>query len=217
MKRSVLPPGRRSWDPADRLMVGALTGGLVTAALVSITGFVSPSLVALGTLWATLLVSDRRSANSRNSSHAKTVVRVNDLALAFPADPGSGLRGGRLLPVLPRREDIPRLTVATIALLGLSACTGISSPGTPSQEASAYEAVISSMIDGVEIQPDGLDQLPVLFIEAFASGGIPLVVQVEVVAAFDESYDVRFIDDREAATEADEAAQSVVMPKAADT
>lgn len=46
-KRS-LPRGRQPWDPANGLRVGTLTGGLVGAAVVAITGLSNIWIIAVG-------------------------------------------------------------------------------------------------------------------------------------------------------------------------
>lgn len=43
-----LPPGRQPWDPANGLRIGALSGGLVGAAVVALTGLSNAWIVAVG-------------------------------------------------------------------------------------------------------------------------------------------------------------------------
>jgi len=69
------------------------------------------------------------------------------------------------------------------------------------KEAEIYEAVITDLSDQFRF----VDPIPnrdlVLYVEAFDLEGIPLQVQVDMVAAFIDRYDVRFVDAREEAVD----------------
>lgn len=46
MKRSAISPGRAPWDPVNGLRIGALTGGLIGAALIALSGVASFWIIA---------------------------------------------------------------------------------------------------------------------------------------------------------------------------
>lgn len=70
-----------------------------------------------------------------------------------------------------------------------------------SKEAAVYEAVIADLSDEFRIVDPVPDRDPVLYVEAFDLEGIPLRVQVDMVAGFIDRYDVRFVDEREEAVD----------------
>lgn len=75
--------------------------------------------------------------------------------------------------------------------------------GDSARDAAVYRAVILDVIVQSEAELDGAGDLPVLFIEALGADGIPLKVQIEVVAGFVDQFEIRFIDRRDEAIEID--------------
>lgn len=84
------------------------------------------------------------------------------------------------------------------AALVVSACgsdTGSDDPLT--EAADIHRVVIGDLVDRSGVVFDSsVEEPPVLFVEAFGAEEIPLEVQVDIVAGWQETYDVRFIDDR---------------------
>ncbi|MFW2381616.1 MAG: hypothetical protein ACN4GZ_07655 [Acidimicrobiales bacterium] len=91
-------------------------------------------------------------------------------------------------------------TFAVAALL-LAGCPANGDDEAPDRDASVYRGVINDIVKETSVQTEDPETLPTLFIEAFDPEGIPLEVQVELVAEFEERYAVRFIDDRIEATD----------------
>lgn len=86
------------------------------------------------------------------------------------------------------------------ALVGvLSGCTNNPEVDNTPRNAAIYRSVIADVVDRSDVELDGSEDLPVLFIEAFDPDGVALEVQVEVVNSFIEQYEIRFIDDRDEA------------------
>ena len=85
----------------------------------------------------------------------------------------------------------------------LSSCPGSDSPDNADRDAAIYVAVLSVHLGEVSTPSTEPDKLPVVFVESFQPNGLRLSVQVQVVAALAENFDVRFIDDRDEATEPD--------------
>lgn len=101
------------------------------------------------------------------------------------------------------RSSAVRLA-AVIAWLGLTTgCVSNAKVDNTARDASIYQSVIADVVDQSDGDVETSEDLPVLFIEAFDADGIPLEVQVEVVAGLVERYEVRFIDDRDEAIEVD--------------
>jgi hypothetical protein len=106
----------------------------------------------------------------------------------------------------PRRRT-RRLGSATLAL-GLLAATGCGS-GSADADADhvdrlgeAYVAVLSSVLPDVVTTED--DSLPVLYLWEFAEVPMSLDDQVVVIDQFDDTHDVRFVDQFDAAVDADQ-------------
>lgn len=91
-------------------------------------------------------------------------------------------------------------TLAVAALL-LAGCPANGDDEPPNRDASVYRGVINDIVKQSSVQTEDPETLPTLFIEAFDPEGIPLEVQVELVAEFEDRYAVRFIDDRIEATD----------------
>lgn len=80
-------------------------------------------------------------------------------------------------------------------LVLLTGCpSGTDSTIGKSKEAAIYEAVITELSDQFQIVDPFENRDPVLYVEAFDIEGIPLHVQVDMVAGFIDLYDVRFVD-----------------------
>jgi alkanesulfonate monooxygenase SsuD/methylene tetrahydromethanopterin reductase-like flavin-dependent oxidoreductase (luciferase family) len=96
-----------------------------------------------------------------------------------------------------------------VAAIGLVVgCGGEGSEDEAARDAAVYRSVISDLVDRSAVVLDDSERPPVLFVEGLASG-VPLEVQVEVVADFAEQYEIRFIDELEEAIEADTAGRPV--------
>ena len=91
----------------------------------------------------------------------------------------------------------------TLVSIGLVAgCTGDAGQDNTARDAAVYHSVIVDLADRSTVDLDESEALPVLYVEGLASG-VPLEVQVEVVAEFDEQYEIRFIDELEEAIDDD--------------
>jgi hypothetical protein len=89
-------------------------------------------------------------------------------------------------------------------MLFLSACTSASVPAdTTARDTAIYRVVILDAVDRSGVEFDQSTEVPPLFIEALGAEGIALEVQIEVVSAFVELFEVRFIDRRDEAIEVD--------------
>lgn len=95
-----------------------------------------------------------------------------------------------------------RATVLTAALV-FSACSSQGGTDDPVADAADIDRlVIGDLVERSGVRFDtSVDELPVLYVEAFGAEEIPLEVQVDVVAGWQETYDVRFIDDRSEAVQ----------------
>ena len=104
---------------------------------------------------------------------------------------------------LPLRTHASRLA-AVFAVAGvLIGCVNSTDGDDTARNAAIYRSVIADVVDRSGVVQDDVEDLPVLFIEAFDADGIALEVQVEVVGSFIEQYEIRFIDDRDEAIEVD--------------
>ncbi len=88
------------------------------------------------------------------------------------------------------------------AALMMAACGSGNGDGETATDADILRVVIGDLVErsGVVFDTAAEDQ-PVLFVESFGTEDIPLEVQVDVVAGWQETYDVRFIDDRSEAVD----------------
>jgi hypothetical protein len=94
------------------------------------------------------------------------------------------------------------VVVASAAIALVAGCTSDVREADTARDAAVYRSVIVDLVDRSAVVLDDSETLPVLFVEGLASG-VPLEVQVEVVADFAEQYEVRFIDELEEAIEVD--------------
>lgn len=93
---------------------------------------------------------------------------------------------------------------AVFAVAGvLLGCVNSTDGDDTARNAAVYRSVIADVVDRSGVALDDVDDLPVMFIEAFDADGIALEVQVEVVSSFAEEYEIRFIDDRDEAIDTD--------------
>lgn len=107
-----------------------------------------------------------------------------------------------------RGRGVRLLTI--VVWIGLCAgCTANAAARTTERDAEIYQSVIADIVDQSGSELARPDDVPLLFIEAFDADGIPLEVQVAVVAGFVEDYEIRFIDDRDEALDIDETGQPV--------
>ena len=104
-----------------------------------------------------------------------------------------------------RPADAQRASLGAVAALLIVLLTGCPSSGVegPSREAAIYRVVIAHVADDYAPEPVEPDENPVLYVESFVSGGVSLQDQVELVAAFIDDYEVRFVDDRDEAVDDD--------------
>jgi hypothetical protein len=102
-----------------------------------------------------------------------------------------------------RLQSAGRWFAVAVAALLLAGCPADQEDNPNDRNAAIYRKVISDIVNESEVETEDPNTLPTLYIEAFDPEGIPLEVQVEIVAAFGESFDVRFIDDRVEATDID--------------
>lgn len=94
------------------------------------------------------------------------------------------------------------LAAMLLPLLFLAGCVnGDDDRDNTARDAVIYRVVIADLVERSAVEFDGTEEVPVVFIEAFGADGIPLQVQVEVVAGFIEQYEIRFIDERDEAIE----------------
>lgn len=101
------------------------------------------------------------------------------------------------------------LATALVVLSLLSGCANGGEPDHTVRDAAIYRSVVIDLVDRSQADLDPSDALPVLFIEALGANGIPLKVQVEIVAGFVDQYEIRFIDHRDEAIEVDLPGQPV--------
>lgn len=101
-----------------------------------------------------------------------------------------------------RIHAVRRAPVLVLALL-LLGCGGGTEVDETARDAAIYELVIVDVVERSGVVLGDAEDLPVMFIEAFDADGIALEVQVEVVSNFSEQYEIRFIDDRDEAVDAD--------------
>lgn len=91
--------------------------------------------------------------------------------------------------------------VVTVAALVLVGCPSTAEDDTHDRDAAVYRTVINDIVKDSPVETEDPETLPTLFVESFDPEGIPLEVQVEMVADFEDRFDVRFIDDRVEATD----------------
>ncbi|NNF55094.1 MAG: hypothetical protein HKN03_11715 [Acidimicrobiales bacterium] len=84
----------------------------------------------------------------------------------------------------------------TVFMVLVTACSSQPKPETTDRDASAYAAVIDALLQGSPLDQEDPDRLPVIYVEAFAQEGISLTVQVQLVTAYADTYQLRFVDDR---------------------
>ena len=101
------------------------------------------------------------------------------------------------------RKQTLRLAAVLVVASVLIGCGSSTEVDDTARNAAIYRSVIVDVVDRSGVVLDGVDGLPVLFIEAFDADGIALEVQVEVVSSFIEQYEIRFIDHRDEAVEID--------------
>lgn len=110
--------------------------------------------------------------------------------------------------MVAERVGVRALVVASLALVGALALTACS-PSSPEHErdAAVYESIVRWLMDR-DIPPP--DEPPLhLFFEELGNETIPLEVQVELIERLEEDANVRFIDAREEAVDADDPAMPV--------
>jgi hypothetical protein len=102
-------------------------------------------------------------------------------------------------------RNVASLAVAAAVALGvlLTACGSNPVDDPVQDDAEVYRTVIGDLVarSGVVFPPS--EKPPVLFVEALGVDGIDLEVQVAVVTAWVERYEIRFIDDRGEAIDPD--------------
>ncbi len=92
---------------------------------------------------------------------------------------------------------------AVLLALALAAC-GSDQVDDPAQDdAEIYRTVIGDLVARSGVTFPQSDDPPVLYVEALGVDGIDLEIQVELVTAWVERYDIRFIDDRGEAVDPD--------------
>ncbi len=94
-----------------------------------------------------------------------------------------------------------RWLVVTIAALLLVSCPADTEEDPNERITAIYLTVLNDVVADSPVEPEDPEGVATLFIEAFDPEGLPLEVQVEIVADFVDRYDVRFIDDRVEATD----------------
>lgn len=102
-----------------------------------------------------------------------------------------------------------RLATVLVAFGLLTGCANGGESDNTVRDAAIYRAVVVDLVDRSRADLEPSEDLPVLFIEALGVDGIPLQVQVEVVAGFVEQYEIRFIDQFDEAVEVDLPGQPV--------
>lgn len=96
------------------------------------------------------------------------------------------------------------VVAALCVLVGLAtACSRDTGEDTTARDVAVYRSVIADLVDRSVVELDDSQGSPVLYVEGLGAL-IPLAVQVGVVAAFADDYEIRFIDDLAEAIEADE-------------
>lgn len=102
-------------------------------------------------------------------------------------------------------RNVANLALSAAVVLGflLTACGSDQVDDPAKDDAEIYRAVIGDLVarSGVAFPPS--EDTPVLYVEALGVDGIELEIQVEVVTAWGERYDIRFIDDRSEAIDPD--------------
>jgi hypothetical protein len=94
--------------------------------------------------------------------------------------------------------------VTALAVVGvLIGCGSSTEVDDTVRDASIYRSVIVDVVGRSGVVLDGVEDMPVLFVESFDADGIALEVQVEVVSSFFEQYEIRFIDRRDEAVDID--------------
>ncbi len=91
---------------------------------------------------------------------------------------------------------------AALALMLLTACPSEGADEV-SREFEVYRAVIADMGARFPTEPVEPDEEPVIYLESFAPDGVSLQDQVDLVAAFDDGYELRFVDERVEALDED--------------
>ena len=107
---------------------------------------------------------------------------------------------GQFRPRNPHHLGIGAAVALTIALF--AGCSG-NGADDASREAAIYRAVIAHLAEDYAPEPLGPDENPILYVASFALDGVSLEDQVELVAAFDDDYEVRFVDDQSEAVDDD--------------
>ena len=75
-ERRSLPPGLEPWDPANGLRVGALSGGLVGALVIALTGFTHFWVIAVtGLLGGAVGFWSEKRKQRRPTGHDETIDR----------------------------------------------------------------------------------------------------------------------------------------------
>ncbi|NNC81442.1 MAG: hypothetical protein HKN94_14965 [Acidimicrobiales bacterium] len=93
-----------------------------------------------------------------------------------------------------------RVGSVAAAVVLLTGCPSGDEPADETtRDSKIYVATISELADQFQIIDPIPDREPVLYVESFDADGVPLQVQVDVVAEFLDVYDVRFVDEREEA------------------
>ena len=101
------------------------------------------------------------------------------------------------------RTHASRLAAVFAVAAVLIGCVDNADSDDTARNAAIYRSVIADVVDRSGVVLDGVEDLPVVFIEAFDANGIALEVQVAVVSSFVEQYEIRFIDDRDEAVAMD--------------
>ena len=100
---------------------------------------------------------------------------------------------------------MPALHLGAVLLVAgiLLGCGSSSEVDDTARNAAIYQSVIVDVVDRSDVVLESVEDLPVLFIDAFDPGGIAIEVQVEIVSSFIDQYEIRFIDDRDEAVDLD--------------
>lgn len=90
------------------------------------------------------------------------------------------------------------LGVATLALMVTGCGRSPQSTGGPEIGSAAYIAAVEPFLPPLPHRPPA-DERGVVFVVPLDGRALPLEVQIEVVGAFADDYDIRFVDDVDAA------------------
>lgn len=91
------------------------------------------------------------------------------------------------------------LGVATLALVVTGCGRSPGSSGGPEIGGAAYIAAVEPFLPPPPPQRPPADERDVVFVVPLDGRALPLKVQIEVVGAFADNYDIRFVDDVDAA------------------